>query len=156
MLLLISADYHFHVPMSPSWTSATSQSQCPSLWKISCLKRKQSQQQVVAHIAMAQDHYVDIYHSLLLSQVMRNQLYVGLLLASWGLDFLDDCISIFGAANLEFCETHTIAHFSCELPSLFPLACSNISTSLTALAWSYVICNRGTVLLSMPTLCLPL
>ena len=96
-------------------------------------------------LAMAQDHYVDICHSLLLSQVMRNQLYVGLLFALWGLDFLDDCISIFGAANLEFCETHTIAHFSCELPSLFPLACCDVSTSLTALTWSYVICNLGTV-----------
>lgn len=106
-------------------------------------------------LAMAQDHYIDIGRSLLLSQVMRNQLYVGLLLALWGLDFLDDCISIFGAANLEFCETHTISHFSCELPSLFPLACSDVSTSLTALAWSYVICNCGTVLLSIPTLCPP-
>ena len=42
MLLMISADYHSHVPVCPSWTSATSQSQCPSFWKISCLKRKQS------------------------------------------------------------------------------------------------------------------
>ena len=51
-------------------------------------------------LAMAQDHYADICHSLLVSQVMRNQLYVGLLLALWGLNFLDDCISIFGAVNL--------------------------------------------------------
>ncbi|XP_060023038.1 olfactory receptor 8S1-like [Lagenorhynchus albirostris] len=166
MLLVISADSRFQVPMYFFLGQLSFLDICyfsvsvPKLLENLLSKKKAiSVAGCMAHIsfvsasegvesflflAMAHDHYVDICHSLVFSQVMRNHLCVGLLLAQWGLGFLDDHINIFGAGSLEFCETHTVSYFSCELPSLFPLACS---TNLTVLAWSYVTHSLGTVLL---------
>nr|XP_004470492.1 olfactory receptor 8S1-like [Dasypus novemcinctus] len=98
-------------------------------------------------LAMAYDRYVAICHPLLYGQVMSSQLCGGLVLASWGLSFLNSFLNIFGAVNLDFCEAQTIPHFSCELPSLFSLACSDVSTNLIVMFSSFVIHAFGSFLL---------
>ncbi|XP_077024238.1 olfactory receptor 8S1-like [Tamandua tetradactyla] len=98
-------------------------------------------------LAMAYDRYVAICRPLLYSQVISSQLCWGLVLASWGLSFLNSLLNIFGAVNLDFCEAQTIPHFSCELPSLFSLACSDVSTNLIVMFWSFIIHAFGTFLL---------
>ncbi|XP_058413543.1 olfactory receptor 8S1-like [Diceros bicornis minor] len=95
---------------------------------------------------MAYDRYAAICHPLLYGQMIRKQLCVQLVWSSWVLGFLNAFINIFLAANLDFCENHTISHYSCEVPSLFPLSCSDISINLTVLFCSTLLHGLGTLL----------
>ncbi|XP_051016239.1 olfactory receptor 8S1-like [Acomys russatus] len=96
---------------------------------------------------MAYDRYVAISSPLLYGQVMSGQLCAGLVWGSWGLAFLDALINILVALDLDFCEAQNIHHFSCELPSLYPLSCSDVSASFTTLLCSSVIHFFGNFLL---------
>ena len=65
---------------------------------------------------------------------------------SWGLGFLKALINILKATNLDFCENHTISHYSCEVPSLFPLSCSDVSINLIVLLHYSLMPGFGTLL----------
>ena len=93
---------------------------------------------------MAYDRYAAICHPLLYRQVMRKQLCVKLVWGSWVVAFLDALINILLALDLDFCEVQTIHHYSCELPSLFPLSCSDISTNAAMLLSSALLHAIGT------------
>lgn len=97
--------------------------------------------------AMAYDRYVAISSPLLYSQVMNRQRCMGLAWASWGLAFLDGLINILVALSLDFCEAQTIHHFSCELPSLYPLSCSDVTASFITLLGSSFLHFFGNFLL---------
>ncbi|CAH6791415.1 olfactory receptor 8S1 [Phodopus roborovskii] len=96
---------------------------------------------------MAYDRYVAISSPLLYGQVMHRQLCVGLVWGSWSLAFLDALINILVALSLDFCEAQNIHHFICELPSLYPLSCSDVSASFTTLLCSSFIHFFGNFLL---------
>lgn len=85
---------------------------------------------------MAYDRYVAISSPLLYGQVMNRQLCMGLVGGSWLLAFLDALINILVALNFDFCGAQNIHHFSCELPSLYPLSCSDVTASFTILLCS--------------------
>ncbi|XP_058165254.1 olfactory receptor 8S1-like [Dasypus novemcinctus] len=97
--------------------------------------------------AMAYDRYAAICHPLLYGQVMVEQLCEGLVWASWGLAFLDALINTLLAGDLDFCEVRIMSHFSCELPSLFPLSCSDVSTNFAVLICSALLHASATLLL---------
>ncbi|XP_036751238.2 olfactory receptor 8S1-like [Manis pentadactyla] len=88
---------------------------------------------------MAYDRYVAICHPLLYGQKITNKLCNGLVWGSWGLGFLDALINILPAMSLDFCKDQSIPHYSCELPSLFPLSCSDVSTNFTILLCSSLL-----------------
>ncbi|XP_028644181.1 olfactory receptor 8S1-like [Grammomys surdaster] len=96
---------------------------------------------------MAYDRYVAISSPLLYGQVMSRQLCAGLVWGSWSLAFLDAFINILVALDLDFCEAQDIHHFICELPSLYPLSCSDVSASFTTLLCSSFIHFFGNFLL---------
>ncbi|XP_008851910.1 olfactory receptor 8S1-like [Nannospalax galili] len=96
---------------------------------------------------MAYDRYVAISSPLLYGQVMNRQLCAGLVWGSWGLAFLDALVNILVALNLDFCEAQNIHHFICELPSLYPLSCSDVSVSFTTLLCSSLLHFTGNFLL---------
>uniref|UniRef100_UPI0040386078 olfactory receptor 8S1-like n=1 Tax=Callospermophilus lateralis TaxID=76772 RepID=UPI0040386078 len=96
---------------------------------------------------MAYDRYVAISSPLLYGQVMNRQLCVGLVWGSWGVAFLDAFINILVALDLDFCEAQNIHHFICELPSLYPLSCSDVSASYTTLLCSSLLHFIGNFLL---------
>lgn len=96
---------------------------------------------------MAYDRYVAISSPLLYAQKMSRQLCLGLVWGSWSLAFLDAFINILVALDLDFCDGQNIHHFSCELPSLYPLSCSDVSTSFTALLCSSILHFFGNFLL---------
>ncbi|XP_036745986.2 olfactory receptor 8S1-like [Manis pentadactyla] len=98
---------------------------------------------------MAYDRYVAICHPLLYGQVMSNQLCVRLVCTTWSLGFLDALINILPAMRLDFCKDQSIPHYSCELPTLFPLSCSDVSTSFTVLLCSSLLHGLGTCLLTV-------
>ncbi|XP_077024082.1 olfactory receptor 8S1-like [Tamandua tetradactyla] len=96
---------------------------------------------------MAYDRYVAICHPLLYGQMMSNQLCKGLVWGSWGLGFLDAFINILLTMNFDFCGNKSIPHYSCDLPSLFPLSCSDVSTNFAVLLCSSILHGMGTCFL---------
>ncbi|XP_007516330.1 olfactory receptor 8S1-like [Erinaceus europaeus] len=96
---------------------------------------------------MAYDRYAAICHPLLYGQIMSKQLYMLLVWGSWGLGFLDALINILLAMSMVFCEAQIIPHYSCEMPSLLALSCSDISRNLIALLCSTLLHGLGTFLL---------
>ncbi|XP_048206721.1 olfactory receptor 8S1-like [Perognathus longimembris pacificus] len=95
---------------------------------------------------MAYDRYAAICHPLLYGQIMSTELCVRLVLISWGLASLNSVVIVLLAVNLDFCEAQTIHHYTCELPSLFPLSCSDISIHLDILICSTLLHGLGTSL----------
>ncbi|XP_011233065.2 olfactory receptor 8S1-like [Ailuropoda melanoleuca] len=96
---------------------------------------------------MAYDRYAAICHPLLYGQVMNKQLCERLVWGSWVVAFLDALMNILLALNMDFCELQTIHHYFCELPSLFPLSCSDVSTNSAMLLCSALLHAIGTCLL---------
>ncbi|XP_004484485.4 olfactory receptor 8S1-like [Dasypus novemcinctus] len=96
---------------------------------------------------MAYDHFAAICHPVFYGQMMSNLLCKGLAWGSWGLDFLTAVFNILPTINLDFCGDYTIPHYSCDLPSLFPLSCSDIFSSFTVLLCSILLYGFGTYLL---------
>ncbi|XP_057559331.1 olfactory receptor 8S1-like [Hippopotamus amphibius kiboko] len=97
--------------------------------------------------AMAYDRYAAICYPLLYGQMMSDVLCMGLVWGSWGLAFLDAFINTLLAWNLDFCESQVISNFICEIPSLFPLSCSNSSINFAVLLCSALLHAFGTFLL---------
>ncbi|XP_003476118.1 olfactory receptor 8S1-like [Cavia porcellus] len=96
---------------------------------------------------MAYDRYAAICHPLLYHQIMSKQMCLSLVWVSWGLGFLDAIINVLPAVTMNFCEAHAIPHYSCELPSLFPLSCSDVSTNVTVMVCSTLLHGFGTFFL---------
>ncbi|XP_017401172.1 olfactory receptor 8S1-like [Cebus imitator] len=96
---------------------------------------------------MAYDRYTAVCCPLLYGQIMGKQLCMHLVWGSWGLGFLDALINVLLAVNMVFCEAKIIHHYSCEMPSLLSLSCSDISRNLIALLCSTLLHGLGTFLL---------
>ncbi|XP_007936068.1 olfactory receptor 8S1-like [Orycteropus afer afer] len=88
--------------------------------------------------AMAYDRYAAICHPLLYGQVMSKKRCMQLLWGSWSLGFLDAFINVLLAVKMDFCDTYIIPHYSCELPSIFTLSCSDVSTNFIVMLCSIV------------------
>ncbi|CAI9167827.1 unnamed protein product [Rangifer tarandus platyrhynchus] len=169
MMLVIRADSHLHTPMYYFLSHLSFLDLCfssvtvPKMLENLLSKRKTiSVESCLAQVffvlitagteayllsVMAYDRYVAICQPLLYDQVMSKQRYlcVQLVWGSWGLASLNAFINTLLAANLDFCENHTISHYSCEVPSLFPLSCSDVSINLTVLLCSSLMHGFGTL-----------
>ncbi|XP_036859443.2 olfactory receptor 8S1-like [Manis javanica] len=95
---------------------------------------------------MAYDRYAAICHPLLYGQVMSNQLCVRLVWGSWSLASLNALVIVLLGVDLDFCDGHIIHHYTCELPSLFPLSCSDVSMNVSILSFSTVLLGLGNFL----------
>ncbi|XP_038200024.1 olfactory receptor 8S1-like [Arvicola amphibius] len=96
---------------------------------------------------MAYDRYAAICRPLLYGQIMSSWFCEGLVWGSWGLAILNSLINTLLAGTLDFCDYGTIHSYSCEIPSLFPLSCSDVSANASVLLWSFVVHASGTLLL---------
>ncbi|XP_003405469.1 olfactory receptor 8S1-like [Loxodonta africana] len=168
MLLVIMADSHLHTPMYFFLGSLSFLDICFSSVTLPKLlegllseKKTISVEGCLAQVffviitggteafllsMMAYDRYAAICHPLLYGQLMNNQLCVRLVLTSWGLALLNAILIVLLAINLDFCEAQTIKHYACELPSLFPLSCSDISININILICSTLLHAFGTFL----------
>ncbi|XP_006877778.1 PREDICTED: olfactory receptor 8S1-like [Chrysochloris asiatica] len=169
MLLVIWVDFHLHTPMYFFLSHLSFLDLCfssttvPKLLENLISQRKTISMQgclaqayflfaiggteVCLLAVMAYDRYVAICHPLLYSQMMSNQLCKGLVWGSWSVGFLDALINILIALDLDFCKDKCIPHYSCELPSLFPLSCSDVSTNVTVMLCSSLLHGLGTCVL---------
>ncbi|XP_057559270.1 olfactory receptor 8S1-like [Hippopotamus amphibius kiboko] len=166
MLLVIRADSHLHTPMYFFLSNLSFVDLCfscvtlPKLLKDLLSEKKTiSVEGCLAQVffvffssgteacllsVMAYDRYAAICHPLLYSQVMSNQLCVRLVLISWGLASLNAFVIVLLATNLDFCDAQIIHHYTCELPALFPLSCSDISVTTNILLCSSLLHGLGT------------
>ncbi|XP_028387960.1 olfactory receptor 8S1-like [Phyllostomus discolor] len=103
--------------------------------------------QICLLAVMAYDRYAAICHPLHYGQMMSDELCVGLVGGSWGLAFLDALINTLLTWKLDFCETRVISNFLCEIPSLFPVSCSNSSNNFAVLLCCVFLHAFGTFLL---------
>lgn len=75
--------------------------------------------------AMAYDRYAAVCYPLLYTVVMNRPLCTALVGAAWVMGFLNSLVNNLFIHKLHFCGSNIIAHFCCELPSLFPLSCTD-------------------------------
>ncbi|XP_036063422.1 olfactory receptor 8S1-like [Onychomys torridus] len=168
MLLVIVADSHLHTPMYFFLSNLSFLDLCfssvtvPKLLKDLLSEKKTiSVEGCLAQVffvfitagteafllsMMAYDRYAAICHPLLYGQIMSNELCLKLVLLSWGLASLSSVVIVLLAVNLDFCEAYIIQHYMCELPSLFPLSCSDISIHVDILICSILLHGLGTFL----------
>nr|XP_020757042.1 olfactory receptor 8S1-like [Odocoileus virginianus texanus] len=166
MLLVIRADSHLHTPMYFFLSNLSFLDLCfscvtlPKLLKDLLSEKKTiSIEGCLAQVffvffssgteacllsVMAYDRYAAICHPLHYGQVMSNRLCVRLVLISWGLASLNAFVIELLAISLDFCDAQTIHHYTCELPALFPLSCSDISIVTNILLCSSLLHGLGT------------
>ncbi|XP_060978777.1 olfactory receptor 8S1-like [Dama dama] len=166
MLLVIRADSHLHTPMYFFLSNLSFVDLCfscvtlPKLLKDLLSEKKTiSVEGCLAQVffvffssgteacllsVMAYDRYAAICHPLHYGQVMSNRLCVRLVLISWGLASLNAFVIVLLAISLDFYDAQTIHHYTCELPALFPLSCSDISIITNILLCSSLLHGLGT------------
>ncbi|XP_065788219.1 olfactory receptor 8S1-like [Muntiacus reevesi] len=166
MLLVIRTDSHLHTPMYFFLSNLSFVDLCfscvtvPKLLKDLLSEKKtislegcltqvffvffSSGTEACLLSVMAYDRYAAICHPLHYGQVMSNRLCVRLVLISWGLASLNAFVTVLLAISLDFCDAQTIHHYTCELPALFPLSCSDISIVTNILLCSSLLHGLGT------------
>ncbi|XP_025048498.1 olfactory receptor 5V1-like [Alligator sinensis] len=79
--------------------------------------------------AMAYDRYIAICQPLHYAAVMKNWVHVQLTCSAWITGFFYSLLNTLLTMDLQFCGPSIINHFSCELPQLFKLSCSDPFTN---------------------------
>nr|XP_020763455.1 olfactory receptor 8S1-like [Odocoileus virginianus texanus] len=97
--------------------------------------------------AMAYDRYAAVCHPLLYTVIMNGPLCTAMVSTAWLMGFLSSLVNNLCAQSLQFCGPNIISHFSCELPPLFPLSCSDTMPNTSLLAGSATFLALVTLLL---------
>ncbi|XP_007936168.1 olfactory receptor 8S1-like [Orycteropus afer afer] len=88
--------------------------------------------------AMAYDRYAAICHPLLYTVIMNSPLCIAMVSTAWVIGFLNSLVNNLFIHKLHFCGSNIISHFSCELPSLLPLSCTDPTANELLLSGSGV------------------
>ncbi|XP_003476121.1 olfactory receptor 8S1-like [Cavia porcellus] len=147
MILVITADSHLHTPMyfflghlsflDISLSSVTvpkmlqnffSQNKTISVW--GCITQSffftlSGGTESCLLSAMAYDRYAAICHPLVYTMIMNRTLCIVIVSTAWTVGFLISLVNCLFIHKLHFCSSNIISHFSCELPPLFPLSCTD-------------------------------
>ncbi|XP_053119749.1 olfactory receptor 8H3-like [Hemicordylus capensis] len=74
--------------------------------------------------AMAYDRYAAICKPFYYVQIMNPAFCRGLVGSAWGIGFIHGLVNSLPVLKLMFCGQNIIRHFSCELPTLLALSCT--------------------------------
>ncbi|XP_005139656.2 olfactory receptor 8I2-like [Melopsittacus undulatus] len=151
MILLINTDPHLHTPMYFFLTHLSCIDFCLSSATIP--KALQTFLQGRSHISfwgcfaqmyvylsmavsetlmlgvMAYDRYSAVCKPLLYTTTMTRARCYGMMVLVYAMGFLTSLVHTTLAGRLSFCQTRSINHFFCELPTLLQLSCSDTSTN---------------------------
>ncbi|XP_054849858.1 olfactory receptor 8S1-like [Eublepharis macularius] len=83
--------------------------------------------------AMAYDRYVAICDPLHYTIVMKTEICKQLVGGAWTMGFFYALVNVLPLLNLQFCKNNTLNHYSCEIPSLLLLSCSDTLTNYVVL-----------------------
>ncbi|KAM7150878.1 olfactory receptor 5A1-like [Macrochelys suwanniensis] len=89
--------------------------------------------------AMAYDRYAAICDPLHYVETMNKGICVLLVSGAWATGFMDALLNTVFVLRLHFCGPNHISHFSCELPPLLHLSCTETLTNQVVLLTSIVI-----------------
>ncbi|XP_057560161.1 olfactory receptor 8S1-like [Hippopotamus amphibius kiboko] len=158
MILIIGADSWLHTPMyfflghlsflDLSFSSVTvpkmlqnflSQKESISVW--GCITQSffftlSGGTEACLLSARAYDRYVAICHPLVYTMVIDRPLCTGIVSTAWAVGFLLSLMNSLFIHKLHFCGSNIIPHFSCELPPLFTLSCTDPTVNEILLAVS--------------------
>ncbi|XP_006872931.1 PREDICTED: olfactory receptor 1F12-like [Chrysochloris asiatica] len=149
ILLAIASDHHLHTPMYFFLANLSFVDLCLSSTTVpKMLLNIQTQTQSISYPAcltqmyfsimftnmdnflltvMAYDRYVAICHPLHYSTIMTQRLCASLVAVPWAIAILNPLLHTLMMAHLHFCSDNVIYHFFCDINSLLPLSCSDIS-----------------------------
>ncbi|XP_060112057.1 olfactory receptor 5A2-like [Heteronotia binoei] len=99
--------------------------------------------------AMAYDRYTAVCHPLHYAVIMNEAICTYLVIGAWIMGTAFAIINIVPTLNIQFCGFREIRHFSCELPPLLKLSCSDTFLNNVILFSSVAIFGLGSFL---PTL----
>nr|XP_006135712.1 olfactory receptor 1444-like [Pelodiscus sinensis] len=99
--------------------------------------------------AMAYDRYAAICVPLRYVETMSKRTCVLLVSGSWAIGFTDALLNTALSLQLHFCGPHHIHHFSCELPPLLHLSCTETTTNEVVLFTSVVILGSSSFLFTL-------
>ncbi|KAH0507248.1 Olfactory receptor 2Z1 [Microtus ochrogaster] len=88
---------------------------------------------------MSYDRYVAVCHPMHYQVLMRGQVCLVMVGASWFSGALVASIQTSITMRFPYCASHTVDHFFCELPALLKLSCADTSTYELALSVSGVL-----------------
>ncbi|XP_072808197.1 LOW QUALITY PROTEIN: olfactory receptor 2AK2-like [Vicugna pacos] len=93
---------------------------------------------------MSYDRYVAICHPLRYPVLMRKRICWFMVTCVWTSSSLNSLIHTIYIFQLPFCPSRLINHFFCEIPSLVPLVCQDISKN------EYTVLLSGLIILLLP------
>ncbi|XP_072506673.1 olfactory receptor 5BS1-like [Notamacropus eugenii] len=93
--------------------------------------------------AMAYDHYSAICNPLVYVMVMNKQFCVFLACGSCLFGITNSLLNTLPLLRLQFCGPHLIHHYSCEMPELLPLSCTDLFPNKMILFTTFVILVFG-------------
>ncbi|XP_037674612.1 putative olfactory receptor 2B8, partial [Choloepus didactylus] len=100
---------------------------------------------------MAYYRYVAICHPLHYTAIMDQSTYVQLAAISWFISFLSSMVINVLTLSLPYCGPNVLNHFSCEVPSVLRLACTNNSfTEMVVFIFSIIIVFIPFLLIVVP------
>ncbi|XP_039357758.1 olfactory receptor 5A1-like [Mauremys reevesii] len=99
--------------------------------------------------AMAYDRYAAICDPLHYMETMSTRICVQLVSGAWAIGFFHALLNTVFALKLHFCGPSQISHFSCELPPLLRLSCTDTLTNQVVLLTSVVIIGSSSFLLTL-------
>ncbi|XP_050775802.1 olfactory receptor 5V1-like [Gopherus flavomarginatus] len=99
--------------------------------------------------AMAYDRYAAICAPLRYLERMSKGICVQLVSGAWAISFIHALLNTVFALKLHFCGPNQISHFSCELPSLLHLSCTETFTNQVLLLTSILIFGSSSFLFTL-------
>ncbi|XP_045411015.1 olfactory receptor 8S1 [Lemur catta] len=169
MLLVISTDSHLHTPMyfflrHLSFLDAFYSSvivpkllqNLLSKWKTTSLLECFSQISLVIFSGateacllsvMAYDRFQAVCHPLLYVVAMNRRVCAGLVGASWAIGMGTGLINTLLLAQQHFCGPNLVRSYTCELPPVLLLACSDPHTSIASILTTMAVLGLGTLVL---------
>ncbi|XP_030402982.1 olfactory receptor 5A1-like [Gopherus evgoodei] len=99
--------------------------------------------------AMAYDRYAAISDPLHYMDTMSKGICFQLVSGAWAIGFIDSLLNTVFALKLHFCGPNQINHFSCELPCVLRLSCTETLTNQVMLFTSVVILGSSSFLFTL-------
>ncbi|XP_067396468.1 olfactory receptor 5V1-like [Emydura macquarii macquarii] len=99
--------------------------------------------------AMAYDRYAAICDPLRYMEIMSKAICVLLVSGAWTIGFFHALLNTVFTFELHFCGPRQISHFSCELPHIIQLSCTETFTNQVVLLTSIVIFGTSSFLLTL-------